>query len=1221
MEQNVFLKLENKVKAMKRRRRWMKIVSLVACLSFVVTISALTLPAISQSDDTFCGKKEHTHIDECYETVLLCGVFTQPTTQESSTGPPEEAVADAQTTVETVTVTDVVTTSTAAAEEEQTEMTEAETDEEGITESEVTSAETVSDETEAEAHKHTADCYEKQLICETEEHTHSVACTSDTSADTETKEDWDEMFSYYQYTDIWSIDLLSVAEMQLGYRESTKNFIVDEDGITVHGYTRYGDRYGNAYGEWANAFVLFSMEYAKIDIIPNDMNIENWISVLKDESNGLFREINGYIPTDGDLIFLDSDEDGTADLAGIVAGASSDEKTLTVIEGDVNGEVAYTSYEITDSRITGFAQFSPEQAQGDFETNTFSLVNVSGTGLYHSPDYLEYQYSAHKVNNYMTLTYVLIPYEDYTAGNWEPNLLNWSADSNANYVVAYCADRDTDVSESGEYYTALTIFESDYSEYAEVLAGIVQHSYPFITADEMRAELVNAYERGEISVDLSCCKESDFIAAAQWAIWDMTRLSGTQTTASGYTFPSYNKYALNPLSDPGHTDSSAIQSHVKAIRDWLVTQTAPLPLDVSSNESVLSRNEDGTYNITVTVTLSRPLDIYESVYATFTAGDKSFEKALADEGIGTFTVELTGLTVEEVLDATAELYVTYDHLQVYVYDSGNYQDMISGQWGRDEYSLTFELDIETTSVDVTKYWSDDIVGAESISVQLFADGKEYGEPIELSAANNWTYTWEELLKYSEEGVEIEYTVSEQLIPGYYSSISKTEGGKRTVTTLENVSGFTEGGQYLLVFNNTTYNVKSAITDFSADGSGLDWTSGFEESDAYVPPAAALWSAAGVTTSGSVTSAYLQNVSTGKYMSFTSNINLTSSRSSKVYFYNNYLYFTSGSTKYYLSYFVNGIGYVTSSASSSTPINLYKYTQTEIDTADISFTITNTKTENNTSVSVEKIWTGRNDGLYPDSVTVMLLRNGEPYGSSVVLSNENNWKYEWEELPLTFGELTFSYSVEESEVEGYYTSIRETANEDGTFSFAVTNNWNPEYVKLKLQKTDYEDPTLLLSDAVFEIYRVVLEGGAENSVTIPGTAEIYGILEQTVTSSDSGETVPVELLVGATYYLIETQAPSGYNILKEPLVFVAGKDTANNAVLTFSSGEACTSTDTDSDGTVLQVKNTKGYVLPETGGSGTVLYYLAGILLIILTAVCFISKTVQNNIKIKRRKKS
>ena len=53
-----------------------------------------------------------------------------------------------------------------------------------------------------------------------------------------------------------------------------------------------------------------------------------------------------------------------------------------------------------------------------------------------------------------------------------------------------------------------------------------------------------------------------------------------------------------------------------------------------------------------------------------------------------------------------------------------------------------------TSVTATKHWDDvnnqDGKRLDVIEIQLTADGEDYGEPVELSEANDWTHTWSEL---------------------------------------------------------------------------------------------------------------------------------------------------------------------------------------------------------------------------------------------------------------------------------------------------------------------------------------------------------------------------------------------------------------------------------------------------------------------------------------------
>jgi len=94
-----------------------------------------------------------------------------------------------------------------------------------------------------EDHIHEDACYTWDILCDYEEHIHSISCYSDEAADVETPLDWQEMFEDYPYGGDLRQDLVAIAETQVGYSESTRNFEVDSDGER-HGYTRYGAWYG-----------------------------------------------------------------------------------------------------------------------------------------------------------------------------------------------------------------------------------------------------------------------------------------------------------------------------------------------------------------------------------------------------------------------------------------------------------------------------------------------------------------------------------------------------------------------------------------------------------------------------------------------------------------------------------------------------------------------------------------------------------------------------------------------------------------------------------------------------------------------------------------------------------------------------------------------------------------------------------------------------------------
>ena len=182
----------------------------------------------------------------------------------------------------------------------------------------------------------------------------------DLTADLETSADWEASLPK-ALSGKWGEDLLAVASSQLGYRESEANYIAEAEG-----YNRYGAWYASftqdaqqAYRPWNVTFLFFCIYYSKITDFPLEETCADWVDSL--EHYELFRTPDSHTPAAGDLIFLDTDGDSTADRAGIVK-AVSDGK-VSAIEGDVDGAVAVCSYDLTDTAILGYGDLA--KAMGD----------------------------------------------------------------------------------------------------------------------------------------------------------------------------------------------------------------------------------------------------------------------------------------------------------------------------------------------------------------------------------------------------------------------------------------------------------------------------------------------------------------------------------------------------------------------------------------------------------------------------------------------------------------------------------------------------------------------------------------------------------------------------------------------------------------------------------------------------------------------------------------
>ena len=112
----------------------------------------------------------------------------------------------------------------------------------------------------------------------------------------------------------------------------------------------------------------------------------------------------------------------------------------------------------------------------------------------------------------------------------------------------------------------------------------------------------------------------------------------------------------------------------------------------------------------------------------------------------------------------------------------------------------------------------------------------------------------------------------------------------------------------------------------------------------------------------------------------------------------------------------------------------------------------TNTYRVTSVSGTKTWRAPEGSELPESITVILNRNGSPVDSKKVTADDD-WSYEFTELPAYSedGSTAYTYTVDEEPVEGYITTVSGTNlinTITGTTSVSGTKTWRvPEGTKL------------------------------------------------------------------------------------------------------------------------------------------------------------------------------
>lgn len=367
-------KLQNR-----RRKRWQKTVSILACLVVFCTVYALILPALTAEADIYCGKEEHTHTDACYEDKLICGQeegqgahhHTDDCYKEVDALVCQTPESDGHQHTEACYTEEQVLTCTNTEEGHvhsefegcyTTEkkltcgMEEGEGAHHHTTECYEKKKELICGQEENDGHRHTAECYKKELICGKEEHTHTLACYSNPAADVENGDVWQNTVSSVTLTGNWGADLAAIAQTQTGYTESTANYTVAEDGQTIHGYTRYGAWANDPYRDnWSAQFADFCLSYASVptSAVPQNSDCSAWNYTNPD----------GYTPKTGDLLLLDTDNNGSADHAGIVTTA--DDSTLTAIVGDADKAVRNNTYNIGSENIKGYVSIPENPALAD----------------------------------------------------------------------------------------------------------------------------------------------------------------------------------------------------------------------------------------------------------------------------------------------------------------------------------------------------------------------------------------------------------------------------------------------------------------------------------------------------------------------------------------------------------------------------------------------------------------------------------------------------------------------------------------------------------------------------------------------------------------------------------------------------------------------------------------------------------------------------------------
>ncbi len=296
---------------------------------------------------------------------------------------------------------------------------------------------------------------------------------------------------------------------------------------------------------------------------------------------------------------------------------------------------------------------------------------------------------------------------------------------------------------------------------------------------------------------------------------------------------------------------------------------------------------------------------------------------------------------------------------------------------------------DQTSVSVVKAWEDngdqDGERPESITVRLLADGEDTGRTLVLDDSNDWRGSFEELDIYHDQGEKIVYTIEEDDIADYESSI--IEIGENSYA-------------FAIVNEHVPEETEITVHKHWDDGNDQD---GIRPDEVTV-------------------------VLTGTYVNDDGNKVECSTQYMTISAENNW-------TAEFYELPVHYKGYEITYTISEIEVEGY---ETIVD----GYEITNTHIPETVKISGIKVWDDENDydNIRPESITVNLMANGVKV-DSVTVTEEDDWAWSFSDLDKFDKEgQEIIYSVEEETVEGYDDpDILKVGDND----FVIVNSHTPE----------------------------------------------------------------------------------------------------------------------------------------------------------------------------------
>ena len=601
-------------------------------------------------------------------------------------------------------------------------------------------------------------------------------------------------------------------------------------------------------------------------------------------------------------------------------------------------------------------------------------------------------------------------------------------------------------------------------------------SYAFTGLDKYDADGVEyAYSVTELDVPAgySLAVDGNNLINTASAI---TTVSGAKTwnVPEGESLPAYIK--VNLLRNGSVVETKLVTAETNWEYSW---------------QDLPSFSEDGLTAYTYTVE-EQPVDGYVASYAgyniantrtetTLVSGQKTWNVPAGYDLPESITVNLlrNGETVDSAVVTAADNWAySFDNLPKYSADGKTVYTYTVSEDPIDGFTMTIDgADIintatGTTTVAGSKTWivPDGVSLPDSITVKLMRNGEQVDVKT-VTATDTWSYEWNNLPAFSADGkTAYTYTVEEDAVAGFETTVEGfniTNKASDTVSVNgEKVWHATAGADLPSVEVNLLRD--GVVVDSATVSAANNWKYAFNDLAKYdeagthtyaytVEEASIPQGFSSVVDGTTIVNSQLTSVSGVKTWNapegedLPESITVVLNRS------------VNGGAAEAIDYKVVTADDAWAYAWTDLPVfnadasEQYTYSVSEIDVANYAESVSGTNLintrEGTTEVHGQKIWNVPANADLPDSVTVVLLRNGVAIDSKTVTA-QNGWKYDWTDLAQYSedGKTVYEYTVDESDVPAGYSKSIVGANIINTASDTTTvsgeKTWNvPEGYRL------------------------------------------------------------------------------------------------------------------------------------------------------------------------------